>query len=187
MKTFSIVKFLVTLTSICMVIPGVTVYAATQQDCKQVCTKTGQECAQSERRCIQSRQDCAQSRKICVASQNQCLQQNTRGQCIAYQTVCTQYQDSCTQYRETCVQYQDVCIKMQNVCMQYQQVCSSTGTSGSMTDVKKAPPQMSCKACVDLRNQCYGACDKLNDLIEQNRCVDRCIKANPCVIGADCH
>lgn len=137
----------------------------------QVCVKTEKKCVQTQKQCVRTKQDCARIGKRCVATTSQCLQRNSRtGQCLSSQQVCTQYQEYCAQYRESCAQYQDVCTKWQDVCTQYQQ------GSG----------KPSCRSCAAQRNSCFSQCDRLRDLIEQNRCVNKCNHTYACVIGHDC-
>ena len=136
----------------------------------QVCVKKEKKCVATQKKCVREKQECARYGKRCVATTTQCLQRNTRtGQCVSSQQVCTQYQEYCAQYRAGCAEYQDVCTQWQEVCTQYQ----ATG-------------KMSCQACVAQRNNCFAGCDRLRDLIEQNRCVNRCNGQYACVIGHDC-
>lgn len=136
----------------------------------QVCVKKEKKCVATQKKCVRDKQECARYAKRCVATTTNCLQRNSRtGQCVSSQQVCTQYQEYCAQYRAACSEYQDVCTQWQEVCTQYQ----ATG-------------KMSCQACVAQRNSCFSSCDRLRDLIEQNRCVNRCNGQYACVIGHDC-
>ena len=138
----------------------------------QVCVKKEKKCVATQKKCVHEKQECARVGKKCVATKTHCLQRNTRtGQCVSSEQVCTQHQEYCIQYRAACAQHQDVCTQWQDVCTQYQ-----TGHSG----------KMSCAACNAQRNSCFSQCDRLRDLIEQNRCVNKCNGQYACVIGHDC-
>ncbi len=120
------------------------------------CLQTQKKCVRTVEKCVQTKKECAATSRRCVEQKSQCLARNRNGQCISSQQVCTRWQDQCVQYRE-------VCAKREQECVQWQEVC-----------VKWKNPQECYNSCLRTQQSCGDACSKKRDLIEQNRCINKC-------------
>jgi hypothetical protein len=74
--------------------------------------------------------------------------------------------------------------------VQEKTVCPSTVTgksnSGHVKQQPKPKHRMTCAECTTNRSRCFTGCDKIDNLIKQSDCVNKCNGAYSCVKGYDC-
>lgn len=151
---------------------------AAQAGCETHCVKQDNVCVQEAEECVQTAQVCTQTRSECIQTKRMCSLYNMKtGACMQYEDRCVSRADKCVQKQNVCKKKQKVCKKYQQKCVKEQQVCKSP---------TKPQPAQSCAACNANRQACYAQCNRSNDLIVQNRCVNSCNARFECILGRDC-